>query len=477
MRRTRVLPAAAALLLAASGCTVGPDYQRPAVEVPAAYKEQPPAADGWRTAVPQDAAARGSWWSVFGDPQLDALIRQVDVSNENLKAFEAAFRAAQAGVAASRAGLFPTLSLGGSFQRAQSGGISGQPEPPPVNSFDFSLASASWQPDLWGRIRRTIEASRATAGASAGDLASARLAAEAELAADYLQLRIADALKRLLDETVVAFRESLRIATNQYNAGIVSKADVVSAETQVRSTEAQAINVGVQRAQFEHAIALLIGKAPADLSIPAVDSVPGVPVAPAGLPSALLERRPDIAAAERRVAAANAEIGVAIAAYFPDITLTASYGTTAANLANLAQFSNPVWAVGLQLAQTVFDAGLRGAQVEQARATFDQSAALYRQTVLTAFQQVEDQLAALRILEQQAAVEADTVRLALEAQRLTLNQYKAGTVPYTSVITAQTQALANQQIALSVLQSRLLAAVALIQALGGGWDTGEMPGA
>jgi NodT family efflux transporter outer membrane factor (OMF) lipoprotein len=465
-------------MLLAAGCTVGPDYQRPGVDVPAAYKEQPPAEGAWRPAAPQDAASRGSWWSHYGDPQLDGLIRQVDVSNQNLKSFEAAFRNAQAGVAAARAGLFPTLSVGGSVQRSQIAGITGQPEPPPVTAYGLTVVSASWQPDLWGRIRRTIEANQATAQASAGDLASARLAAEAELAADYLQLRVADALKRLLDETVVAFRESLRIATNQYNAGIVSRADVVSAQTQVRSTEAQAINVGVQRAQFEHAIAVLIGKPPAALSIAPVDSVPDVPVAPAGLPSALLERRPDVAAAERRVAAANADIGVAVAAYYPDITLTGSYGAAASNLTNLAQFSNPVWAVGLQLAETVFDAGLRGAQVDQARATFDQNAADYRQTALTAFQQVEDQLSALRILEQQAAVEADTVRLALEAERLTLNQYKAGTVPYSSVITAQTQALANQQTALAVLQSRLLASVALIQALGGGWGNEQLlPGA
>jgi NodT family efflux transporter outer membrane factor (OMF) lipoprotein len=447
------------------GCTVGPDYRRPDAPVPAAYKE----ADGWRKARPADAVERGAWWSVFRDPVLDRLERQVAVLNQNLKAAEAAFRQAEALVAQSRAGFFPTAQINASAQRSRSPGSG-------FISNSFSLTeSASWIPDLWGRVGRTVESDVASAQAGAGDLGAARLAAQGQLANAYMQLRVADALKRLLDESAKAFGESLRISQNQFNAGIAAASDVAQARTQLESTQAQAIALGVSRAQLEHAIAVLIGRPPAELTIPPVADLPPLPDIPPGLPSTLLERRPDIAAAERRMAAANAEIGVAETAFFPDITLSADAGTTASRLAKLLSASNRLWSFGSTLVQTIFDAGGRHAEVERARAAFDESVATYRQTVLTGFQQVEDQLAALRILAQQAAALDKAVAASREAERIIFNQYKAGTVAYTNVVVAQTAALGNAEDALRVRQSRLVAAVALIQALGGGWSTGELP--
>ncbi len=451
-----------------SACMVGPDYKRPPAIVPAAYKEQ----DGWKPGEPRDAVNRGPWWSIYNDPVLDELEKQIDISNQNLKASEAAFREARAVVQVAQTALFPTVTLNASAQRSGTGGGRGSATARTL----YSVAlDGSWDLDVWGRIRRVIESDVASAQVSAADLASARLSAQAALATAYFDLRVEDELKRLLDDTAAAFTRSLQITQNQYAAGTVGRSDVVQAETLLRSTQAQAINVGVARAQFEHAIAILIGKPPAEVSIPPVPLAVEVPEIPAGVPSALLERRPDIAAAERQMAAANAQIGVAIAAYFPDITLSASYGYSGAVLGTLIQSSNSFWSVGPQLAETVFDAGARGAVVDQTRAIYDQDVALYRQTVLTGFQQVEDNLAALRILAQQAEVQAETVKLAQEATRLTLNQYKAGTVAYTTVITAQTTELSNEETALTIRQNRLTASVALIQALGGGWDTSQLP--
>ncbi|HYB11717.1 MAG TPA: efflux transporter outer membrane subunit, partial [Alphaproteobacteria bacterium] len=335
--------------------------------------------------------------------------------------------------------------------------------------------SASWDVDLWGRIRRTIESDVASAQASAADLASARLSAQATLATNYYNLRSADELKHLLDDTVVAFTKSLQITKDRFASGTAARTDILQAQALLESTQSQAINVGVQRAQFEHAIAVLIGKAPSDFSIEPVRLTTELPVIPAGVPSTLLERRPDIAAAERQAAAANALVGVAIAAYYPDLTLSASGGFSSNMLSNLLQASNSIWSFGGQLSETVFDAGLRGAQVDQARAVYDQNVATYRQTVLSAFQQVEDELAAIRILAQQAEVQALAVRDAEIAVQLTLEQYKAGTVDYTAVITAQTNALSDEETAVGILQNRLDASVSLIQALGGGWDSGQLP--
>jgi len=469
------LTAMAALLVSLAACKAGPDYQRPAVATPAAYKELA----GWKPSQPQDAMSRGPWWSVYRDPVLDGLEQQVQVSNQNLRAAEAAYRAAVAVVRAAEAALFPTLTLNGQSTRSKSSargsGTSLGGAQQPVSQYELTLG-ASWDIDLWGRIRRTIEGNIASAQATAADLASARLSAQAALATAYLQLRVEDALKKLLEDAATAYTRSLEIVRNKYNAGTAARSDVAQAETQLESTQAQAINVGVQRAQLEHAIAVLIGKPPADFAIaPVATLAPEIPAMPPGVPSALLERRPDVAAAERQVAAANAQIGVAIAAYYPDLTLSASVGYLSNQMASLFQASNRLWSLGPQAAETVLDFGARGAQVDQARANYDQGVANYRQTVLAAFQQVEDELATLRILADQAKVQAVAVRSAQEAERLIFNQYKAGTVDFTSVVTAEVAALSNEETALNIVQSRLVASVALIQALGGGWDASRLP--
>jgi NodT family efflux transporter outer membrane factor (OMF) lipoprotein len=448
--------------------------------VPVAYKEAA-AKEGWRVARPADAFDRGAWWSVYHDPVLDGLERQVDISNQNLKSAEANFRQAEAIVTQARAGFFPTATLNASATRSRtsggrvgSTGISGGNTGSISNFFSISTA-ASWVPDLWDKVGRTVESDVASAQSSAANVASARLAVQGQLASDYMQLRIADELKRLLDAAAKAYSESLRITQNQYNAGIVSASDVAQARTQLENTRAQAIATGVLRAQLEHAIAVLIGKPPAELTIAAVASVPGLPDVPAGLPSELLERRPDIAAAERRMAAANAQIGVAEAAFFPTITLSADYGISASALKRLFNTASRMWSVGSTLAETLFDAGARHAIVEQDRAAFDATIADYRQTVLTGFQQVEDSLSSLRILADQAVAQETAVVASREAERIFLNQYKAGTVAYTSVVVAETTALSNAETAINIRQSRLLASVALIQALGGGWDAAQLP--
>jgi NodT family efflux transporter outer membrane factor (OMF) lipoprotein len=461
-----------------SACTVGLDYQRPAAPVPALYKEA-----GWKIGEPFDAIDHGAWWSVYNDPVLDALQKQIDISNQNLLAAEAAFRQSEFIVAQARSQFFPIGTIDATAQRSRGGGAAGAGTTPVgggggggrISNFFSTSTAASWTPDLWGRVRRNVESNVAGAQASAGDLASARLAAQGALASDYLQLRIADELKRLLDATAKYYGESLRITRNQYDTGIASASDVAQAETQLRSTEAQAIAVGVTRAQLEHAIAVLIGKPPAELSIAPSDVVTEVPAVPAGLPSALLERRPDVAAAERQMAAANAQTGVAEAAFYPTITLSADYGVMALQISKLFTDQARFWAFGSSLAQTVFDAGARSAIVGEARAAFDQTVANYRQTVLTAFQQVEDQLAALRILAEQAEAQAAAVKSAREAERIINNQWLAGTVAYTSVVVAQATALANEETALNIRQNRLVASAALIQALGGGWDASQLP--
>src|SRR5579875_2444767 len=373
-----VRAAALAAALAAAACTVGPNYHRPSAPVPARYKEA-----GFVVAHPADALARGAWWRIYRDPVLDRLEQQVAVSNQNLKAAAAAFREAEALVAEARAGFFPTLSASAQGQRARSAGVI-------ANLFSQSV-SASWVPDLWGRVRRTVEGQLAGAQASAAELANARLSAQATLAGDYFQLRIADALQRLLDRTIAAYAEALRITRNQYAAGIAAAADVAQAEAQLEAARAQRIAVGVSRAQFEHAIAVLIGRPPAAFAIAPAAVTGIVPQIPPGLPATLLERRPDIAAAERQMAAATA-------AFFPDLTLSGDAGTTAAKLGRLFSAANVIWAFGGQAAQTLFAGGLRNAELTAADAAFMQSIANYRQTVLAAFQQVEDELAALRIL-------------------------------------------------------------------------------
>ena len=466
----RPRPAAALLIavlpLCVGACTVGPNYERPDAVVPVHYKE----ADGWKPAQPADALDRGPWWAVYRDPTLDALERQIDISNQTLKASEAAYRQALAVVQEGKSGYLPTMTLGPQTQ------LTGTSSNPSKAQSQFSVqASLDWDLDVWGRIRRTVESDAANAQASAADLAVARLSAQATLAIDYFELRAADQNKRLYEATIDAYRRSLQIARNQFAAGIVAKSDVATAETQLQQAQAQAIDLGVQRATLEHAIALLVGKPPADLTIAPAPLATDVPVAPAGVPSTLLQRRPDIAEAERKMAAANAEIGVAQAAFYPDITLSAAIGAGTASLGNVVSAGEIAWSLGAALAETVFDGGLRQAQEASTRAAYDGSVATYRQTVLTGFQQVEDQLAALRVLEQEAEAQDAAVQTAKEATQLVLNEYKAGTIAYTSVVTAQTAQLDGERSAVTVRQNRLTSSVALIEALGGGWTTQQLP--
>jgi NodT family efflux transporter outer membrane factor (OMF) lipoprotein len=462
-----LITTASALL---GACAVGPDYKRPTVETGIAFKEQ----GDWKASEPADALNRGPWWQIFNDPVLDGLEKQVEVSNQNLKAAAAAYEQAQALVAQSRAGFWPSISATASRLTERNAsqqlpGIHGS------GTVDSISGSASWEPDIWGQIRRTVESNTASAQASAAALAAARLSAQATLAADYFELRAQDELKRLLDQTVEDEAQSLKITQNRYNVGVAAQADVVTAQTQLLSSQAQQLNAGILRAQYEHAIAVLIGKTPAAFSLAPTAIGTGVPTVPAGLPSALLERRPDVAESERKMAAANAQIGVAISAYFPSVTLSGSDGYSGNTISNLLSASNRVWSYGPSLAASLFDGGQRRAQTAQARAAYEASVDNYRQTVLSALEQVEDDLATLRILEQQAVVEDATVKAAKQAEALTLNQYKAGTVPYSSVITAQTTTFASEQTALTVLETRLTTSISMIEALGGGWDTGQLP--
>ncbi len=460
---------AAALALGAAACTVGPDYERPPAPVPQAFKEL----TGWKPAAPQDDSDKGAWWAIYHDPELDRLERMVEVSNQTVKEFEAQYRNAVALVAEARASLFPSVGLTGGASR--SGGARGASS---SAGAQYSInGTVSWDLDVWGRVRRQVESNVAGAQVSAADLANAKLSAQTTLATDYFDLRAEDALADLLRDTAAAYRRALQITENQYSAGVSSSVDVVTARAQLQSTEAQLVGVGVQRQQYEHAIAILTGHAPAELTIAPAPLASAVPVVPPGLPSALLERRPDIAAAERQMQQQNALIGVQLAAFYPDISLSAQGGLTGGALANLFSLgSSNVWSLGASMTETLFSAGARSAAVAAARATYDQSVATYRQTVLTALQQVEDALSNLRILEQQAAAQALAVESARRAVEATLNAYRAGTVAYTSVITQQTLLLSDRQAALSVQQSRLVASVALVTALGGGWSAAALPG-
>jgi NodT family efflux transporter outer membrane factor (OMF) lipoprotein len=461
----------------ACACAVGPNYRRPDANVPTAYKEPAPA--GWKQGQPQDLDSRGAWWSIYDDPALDGLERQVDISNQTLKASEAAFRQSVAVLQEARASFFPTLTLDAAASRARTSTttIAGAGSTRNANQNSFSIGpSISWVPDVWGRVRRLVESDTASAQASAADLASARLSIQAQLAQDYFELRIADELQRLLEATVTAYQRTLDITSNRYAVGVAAKSDVVTAQTQLENTRAEAIAVESQRAQLEHAIAALIGKTPSEFSVAPAPLSGTVPPVPVGVPSTLLERRPDIAAAERQVGAANASIGVAIAAYFPTLTLSASAGYSSSALSSLVKAPSRAWSVGSDLSETLFDGGARSAQVAQARAAYDATAANYRQAVIVGIQQVEDQLSALRVLEHQAEVQNRAVELARQAEQLTVNSYKAGVVDYTTVVQSQATSLSSQQSALTIRQSRLTASVSLIEALGGGWTTAQLPG-
>jgi len=450
---------------------VGPDYKHPPSEIPAAFKEPPPA--GWKVASPQDALDRGAWWSIFHDPDLDRLEPQVEITNQTLKQAEANYRAAQAQIQAARGALFPSLSVSPAVSRSSnhSGFSNGS-----ITSTSYSLeASASWQIDLWGKIRRQVESDVAATQASAADVANARLSAQASLAIDYFELRGADALQALLEDTVTQYRRALQITQNQYDAGTAARSDVITAQTQLLTTQAQLINVGVARAQYEHAIAVLSGHPPAELTIARGKLASAVPQIPTVLPATLLERRPDIAAAERAMAEENALIGVQIAAFYPAIDLTALFGYAGNPLGSLISAGNRVWSLGASASQALFEGGTLTADVAVARANYDAQVAAYRQTVLTAFQNVEDGLSDLRILEQQAAAEDAAVKAANQAVQIALNEYQAGTQAYTTVVTAQATALADAETALTVQMNRLVDSVALVEALGGGWSTTQLP--
>jgi NodT family efflux transporter outer membrane factor (OMF) lipoprotein len=476
-------------LLTLSGCTVGPKYQRPAVATPPAFKE----AEGWKVAQPSDAALHGQWWQLFDDPQLNALEEQVSVSNQNIAAAFASFLQARTLVKEAQSQYFPTLTVSPSISRTrtsgnlQGGGASslagtgGGAAPAATGATgtvfnDFQLPfDASWTPDLWGRVRNTVRGNVAAAQASAADLENTRLTAQAELAVDYYQLRTQDSLKQLLDDTVKAYRESLDLTRAQYETGIGTDEAVAQAEVQLKTTQAQDTNLSIARAQYEHAIALLVGQPASTFSIPPEPRLATPPSIPPGVPSQLLERRPDVAADERLMAQANAQIGVAKAAYFPTLTLSAAGGFESSRSSNWLSWPSRFWSLGPTLAETLFDAGLRRATVQQYQAAYDQTVANYRQTVLTAFQQVEDDLAALRILSMQLAQEDDAVLASQRYLAIATDRYKLGLDPYLDVITAQTALLSNQQTAETLRMQQLTDSVQLIEALGGGWDANQLP--
>jgi NodT family efflux transporter outer membrane factor (OMF) lipoprotein len=457
--------AASAVTALLAGCAAGPAYVRPRVEAPAAYKESGP----WKIAQPQAVDGRQPWWAPYGDRTLDALIVQANQANQDIVQAEAQFRQASALADAARAGFFPTMAATAGAQRALSNSNGNHLG----NAVSVGL-QAGWEPDLWGGVRRAVEAGDAGRQASADDLAAARLSIQATLAQDYFQLRATDRQAALYERTVDAYRKALALTQHQYAAGVVLRSDVALAQTQLESADAQRIDLQVQRAQLEHAIAVLLGQAPASFSLAAdLDAVARLPVIPPGLPAELLERRPDIAGAERRAAQANAAIGVARAAYFPAVLLSASAGRAAGGPGTLFDAPSRVWSLGVTLVQTLFDGGLRKARDAQAVASYDATVAQYRQTVLAGFQEVEDGLAILRTLDDEAAVQDRAVAAAELSERLALSQYRAGAANYLGVVTAQALSLANQRAAVQLLGRQLVASVALVKATGGGWSRAD----
>ena len=459
-------------LLSLAGCVSGPDYQRPAFSPPVAYKEAGP----WKPAQPKDADANQPWWTRYGDADLDALVAQANAASQDIRVAEAQYRQARAAAQLARAGFAPTLGAGASVSRARTRTGAGSA----TADSNALVLDASWEPDIWGRVRRSVEAGEAAAQASAADLAAARLSIQAELVQDYLQLRITDAQKDLFAHTTQEYRRALALTRSQYAAGVVTRVDVALAETQLQSSNAQAIDLDVQRTQLEHAIAILTGRAPAELSIAARRSDAlglTLPEVPAGLPSQLLERRPDIAAAERRAAAANASIGVAQSAYFPSLVLSASGGFASAGFSQWVDAPGRIWSLGAALAATLFDGGARRAQTDAAVAAYDAAAAQYKRAVLVGLQEVEDNLAALRVLAAERTVQDAAVAAARLAERASLAQYRAGTATYLAVVTSQTLLLSNQRSAVQLLGRQLVASAALVKALGGGWNAAELAGA
>jgi NodT family efflux transporter outer membrane factor (OMF) lipoprotein len=465
-----------AIGLILAGCAVGPNYSRPSVTTPVAFKE----VEGWKAAEPSDAAPRADWWVLFNDPILNDLEAKVEVNNQNLIAAEASYRQARALLDQQRATLFPSVNLTGSATEAKSAPGSSVATGPssgtsvntlgrPVDTYTARLG-ATWDVDVWGRIRRSIEGANASAQASAADLANAKLSAQTLLAVDYIQLREADEEKRLIDQTVKGYADNLRIANNRYNVGVGGRSDVLTAQTQLKSAQASAVDLLRTRSQLEHAIAVLTGQPPANLTLALAPWSLNMPAVPVSMPSALLERRPDIAGAERRVQSANAQIGVQTAGYFPDLSLSGQYGFTSTAISRLIGAASNSWSIGASVAQTVFDAGATSARVRQARAAHDAAVANYRQTVLTAFQQVEDNIAALRVLEAEYNLDLAASQDADENEKIVTNQYQAGQVDYTTVVVAQNTALSARRTAIQAARNRMVALVDLISALGGGWN-------
>jgi NodT family efflux transporter outer membrane factor (OMF) lipoprotein len=470
------------LVLLLAGCTVGPKYIRPTVPTAATFKEEAPASfkesDQWQAAHPADQTNHGKWWEIFGDPELNELEEQIAGSNQNLKVAEARFREARAAIRFNRAAQFPTISTapGASYVKNSDYSSNFSSKIQQSSKGDFVLPfDLSYELDLWGRVRRSVAAAREEAQATAADYETAKLSLEAELALDYFELRSADAQKQLLDDTVKAYTDNLQLTLSRFKGGVAPKADVAQAQTQLDTTRVQDTDVTVQRAQFEHAIATLIGKPPAEFSLPAAPLNHRPPSTPAGLPSQLLQRRPDIAAAERRVAEANQQIGIARAAYFPTVTLGGTAGFAGSQGSNWFGWPSGFWAVGPALAETLFDAGRRRATSESARANHDAAVATYRQTSLTAFQEVEDNVAALRILENEAQQQQEAVASSRDSVQLFTNRYKGGVDTYLQVITAETTELANERNAIDILRRQMDASVLLIKALGGGWSVSNLP--
>jgi NodT family efflux transporter outer membrane factor (OMF) lipoprotein len=492
-----IAPLVALLLITLLGCTVGPRYVKASAPTPTAYKEQPPAsyqgAIQWQPANPADQASRGKWWEIFGDPELNGLEEQIATSNQTLKVFEARFREARAAIRFNRASQFPTISTAPSAAYTKnsdySPGFPGKIQE--VSTGDLVLPiDLSYELDLWGRVRRTVAAAREEAQATAADYETAKLSLEAELAMDYFELRSADAQKALLDDTVKAYTEDVRLTTHRFRGGVAPRSDVAQAQTQLDTTRVQDTDVTVQRAQLEHAIAILIGKPPAQFTLTSSEvsqsawrpgSLPAAPLTiqppsiPTGLPSELLQRRPDIAAAERRMAEANQQIGIARAAYFPTVMLDGTAGFEGTQGSNWFTWPAGFWALGPSLAETLFDAGRRRATSESARANYDAAVATYRETSLTAFQEVEDNLAALRILENEAQQQDEAIASSRDSLHLFTNRYKGGVDTYLQVITAETILLGNELNAIDILQRRMDASALLVKALGGGWDVSKLP--
>jgi NodT family efflux transporter outer membrane factor (OMF) lipoprotein len=471
--------AALAISVLLASCMVGPKYSKPQTPSAPAYGEQAPASfentPGWKTAQPSDATNRGKWWEIFGDSDLNALEEQVGPANQSLKVAEANYRAARTQIQFNRSNLFPTISAGAliTSNRTSTNNPSGLPGRE-YGNFVLPL-SASWEPDLWGRVRRSVASAKELTQASAADLANVKLVLETDLAIDYFEARSLDAQKKLLDDTVVAYQKALDLTQNRYNGGVASRVEVEQARTQLQQTQAQDIDLGVARAQYEHAVAVLIGRLPEGYHLPDEPLRQTPPAIPLGVPSQLLERRPDIAGAERRLASANEQIGIARAAYFPDLVITGTAGLQAGSIVDWFTWPSRYWAAGPQIAQTLYDAGRRRAALQNAEAAYDANVANYRQTSLMAFQEVEDNLAALRVLEEEAAKQHEATTSAENSLQLSLNRYKGGLVTYLEVITAQGIALSNERTDVDLMRRRMDASVQLIRALGGGWNTSKLP--